>query len=484
MTKVRASKISSRARRSIEAALERSVHGLPKPTTVAAMHALVTAAMRRPVARSARPAYAGACRRALAHTDAPDELDAELAQRFSELTDLADEGVGGRAIFATDEWFAVAQNMLKPTPAVFDPDAFCEQGKVMDGWETRRRRTAGHDWAIVRLGLPGYVHGLEIDTAHFTGNQVPAVRVLGAEVGAAVDDDAWLGAGARDTLGVQGSASSAEQIGAAEAACAAAAEWHELLPISPLRPGYGADTGESVHRFRVPRGLATKRITHLRVNQHPDGGIARVRAWGVAAVDFHKALDPAAVGRVDLLSAMLGARALGCSNRHYGEPRNLLRPGRGENMGAGWETARNPGRPAVMEVDAQTGFVKMPGVCDWSVLRLAAVAKSIDEFVIDTNHFRGNYPESVLIEACDAPSARTADLLGSGRGAVEWRTLLPRTRVGPSAEHRFKSGAAFDGAAIGRVTHVRVSIFPDGGLMRVRALGEAAEPMPSPEPED
>ena len=95
--------------------------------------------------------------------------------------------------------------MLKPTPATFDPDTFCEQGKVMDGWETRRRRKVGHDWCVVKLGMPGHVHGLEVDTAWFTGNQVPAVRVLAAEI--AESDDAWLGP-RLPTLGVQGTAAS------------------------------------------------------------------------------------------------------------------------------------------------------------------------------------------------------------------------------------------------------------------------------------
>ena len=95
--------------------------------------------------------------------------DPGLATQFSELTNLADAQLGARVIFATDEWFAVGSCLLKPNEPEFDPNAFCEQGKVMDGWESRRRRTAGFDWCVVRLGLAGHVQGIEIDTAWFTG---------------------------------------------------------------------------------------------------------------------------------------------------------------------------------------------------------------------------------------------------------------------------------------------------------------------------
>ena len=116
-----------------------------------------------------------------------------------------------------------------------------------------------------------------------------------------------------------------------------------------------------------------------------------MRAWGIVARNYETDLAAAAVGTIDLLSALNGGRALGCSNKHYGEPRNLLRPGRGENMGAGWETARNPRRPAVLETDEVSGFVNMPGVRDWAVLRLAAVAGQIESLTIDTHFFRGNF---------------------------------------------------------------------------------------------
>lgn len=399
------------------------------------------------------------------------EEDERLASRFSSLTNLADARLGSRVLFATDEWFATADNLLKHTPPYFDPEEFCTQGKVMDGWESRRRRLAGHDWCVIRLGVAGYVHGIELDTAWFTGNQAPAAAVLAACIEGG-EDEAWLGP-PRSTLGVQGSCASPDEIAAAAAAVERAAEWVELIPISPLRSGYVEDE-HSVHRFAVPASAAGKRVTHLRLNQHPDGGIARLKAWGVVARDFDTELSAAAVGRIDLLSALNGGRAVGCSNQHYGEPRNLIRPERGMRMDDGWETARNPNRPAVIEKDGSTGLVHMPGVDDWCILRLGALTSGIDELVIDTSHFRGNYPESVRVEVADAPAATSAELLGGG---VEWKPLLRRTTVGPDADHSFRIGDGLERA--GRASHVRVTILPDGGIMRVRAFGEAVAPMPA-----
>jgi len=258
----------------------------------------------------------------------------------------------------------------------------------------------------------------------------------------------------------------------------------ELLPLSPLRPGYVED-GNSVHRFAVPPELAKRRLTTLRLNQHPDGGIARLRVWGIVSRHFEQELAHAAVGSVDLLSASLGGRAVGCSNRHYGEPRNLLQAGRGANMGEGWETARNPLRPAVISRDAETGMVDMAHAFDWSVLRLCAEASEIERLVIDTNHFRGNYPESVLIEACFAPTASTAELMKRGKtigqpelDGVDWQPLLERTKLGPSQEHHFDADQLAAGGR-GRISHLRLTILPDGGVMRVRAFGRAAAPLPA-----
>lgn len=437
-----------------------------------------------------------------------------------ELCDLAEARSGGAVQFATDEWFAVASNMLKTSAPAFDPNAFCTQGKVMDGWETRRKRTPGHDWCVIKLGMAGCVHGVEVDTAHFTGNQVPACSVWAASLDEA--DGEWLPAEfARGDLGEQGTCSTQAQIQAADEALHKAGEWCELVALERLRPGY---VGDSVHRFRVPPAMASKRMTHLRLNSYPDGGIARLRVWGTPVAHFEKEI--AAVGVANLASAALGARGVACSNKHYGVPRNLLREGRGVNMGDGWETARNPHRPLIFgpggkaksftapkslkRIPAPPGMPRSASApalmskrldltaaraeaneqmacdsiaeeeeeycaSDWCVLRLAAVADGAEELHLDTAHFRGNYPESASVEAIYSPHASTEDILS---GDAEWRTLLERTPLKPDTNHTFTraEGQLLD---VGKISHVRLHIFPDGGIMRLRLYSRACEPMPT-----
>jgi len=217
--------------------------------------------------------------------------------------------------------------------------------------------------------------------------------------------------------------------------------------------------------------------------------------WGDVSRDFATELK----GKVaDLAFVGNGGQGVGCSNRHYGSPGNIIQPGRGVNMGDGWETGRHQDRAAVVRVDPGTGLTTSTA-SDFAVLRLGAVCGGVQELVIDTNFFKGNFPESVKVDACCAPTATAADILascghghGGGASGVEWFPLLERTRVGPDAEHVFhapgggggaKSHGALSGASLGRaVSHVRVTIFPDGGIMRVKVIGKALSPMGVPLP--
>lgn len=398
-------------------------------------------------------------------------------------------GSNSKVIFATDEWFACADNLLTSGPPTFDPAAFCAQGKVMDGWESRRRRLPGHDWCILRLGLPGEVLGFEVDTTYFTGNQTPRVSIEVACLD--VDpDDAWMpGAVARAANGggVQGTACTPDEVAAAAAAVAAAGEWRTALAMSPLRPGVGTD---GVHWFAAAASDgSSRRVTHVRFNYFPDGGVARLRVWGAVRVSFDSLV---ARGATDLAALSSGGRGVCCSNAHYGAPRSLLQAGRGPNMGDGWETARHPHRPAIIELDPATGL-QLSALSDWAVVRLGAVARSVDSLLIDTHHFKGNYPESALVEALYAPAATDAEVealcaSSSSSSASGWFTLLPRTRLSADAEHRFARAGASSGDGDGlldstsegkAVSHVRISIFPDGGIMRLRVVGTAAEPLES-----
>ncbi|KAG5177400.1 galactose-binding domain-like protein [Tribonema minus] len=380
---------------------------------------------------------------------------------WCELTDLASSSVGGCIQFATDEWFAAADRLLLPQPAVFIPEDFTPYGKWMDGWESRRKRIAGHDWCIIKLGLPGQIVGIEIDTAHFTGNHAPRASVQGAYLDPEPEALATL---ARDWRTDRiGKAATAEQLRLAQSL--GSDKWTDLVPFTPLRPGYAESRR---HFFAVPAPAAAAAgaapppppapaFTHLRLNMYPDGGIARLRVRGVVRRDWAR-VPPRAV--LDLAAVENGGVALGCSDRHFGEPRNLILPGRGATMGDGWETARKPTRPAVLQVGAD-GLVEAPG-SDWAVIRLGT-AGEISRLVVDTHFFKGNFPESVAVDAAAAAGGNEGDLT-----ALPWRALLPRTKMGPDREHAFEGA---DLRRVGPVTHLRLTMFPDGGVMRLRAFG-------------
>ncbi|KAI8817995.1 galactose-binding domain-like protein [Fimicolochytrium jonesii] len=369
---------------------------------------------------------------------------------YSTLTNLSCASLRTHILFATDDFFAPAELFLNPSPPAFDPTTFTPFGKQMDGWETRRKRTAGHDWCIIQLGLPGMIHGFEIDTAFFTGNQAPGISVQ-----AAAFKPGEGGVSSLVRRSEIGTACTSSELQIAESV--GSDGWEELVPYTPLGPGY-----EATRYHYVESGNKRARFTHLRVNLFPDGGVARFRAYGVVSKDWE------AVGRgevVDLAHVENGGRAVSFSNAHYGHPRNLIAPGRSLTMAGGWETARNPDRPRIYQHDPQTGQLIIPGK-HWAILALGH-AGNVAEVEVDTHLFKGNFPESVVVEAADiAPS--DAHLATENSSSIPWFTLIPRTKLGPHAQVTF---GVEDGSKAKRVTHVRVTMFPDGGISRVRVRG-------------
>ncbi|KAJ3227009.1 hypothetical protein HK099_003632 [Clydaea vesicula] len=292
------------------------------------------------------------------------------------LNELANDCVGGKILFATDDFFQVAESMLLNGEPVWDLNKYTEFGKWMDGWETRRKRTPGHDWCILKLGLSGVIKGFVVDTAFFTGNNTPKVSIQGA----CLEDDKvnLLRRSEMGTRCTEEELKQAETIGSDK--------WEEILPKAPLKPGY-PETRENF--FAVDN---KKRFTHLRVNMFPDGGIARLRVFGEVSRDWSLvSLDEV----IDLVSIKNGGRALSFSNSHYGTPKNLIMPNRGAGMYDGWETARNPNRPEVFLV-GDDGQLICPGA-EWCVLKLGTKG-IVSKIEIDTAWFKGNYPESFTLE--------------------------------------------------------------------------------------
>jgi len=411
-----------------------------------------------------------------------------LTQNYS---NLVSEASNSRVLFATDEWFCPADNLIKDGPPIFVPDLYCEQGKVMDGWESRRRRDAGHDWCVIALGPMGGgdIYGVELDTAHFTGNQTPRISIHAMNCNAQSDDDLynWMPGAVRRLAqggGIQGTKKSHDSVLEADEVCKQF-EWTEILPMTELQPGYEETR---MHYFELDDHVCHKAtgITHIRVNYFPDGGVARLRLWGYPSSQESKeciggnALPSAKdYCHPELSLDSNGGKGLACSNKHYGVPDYLIQKSYGKDMGDGWETARNPLRPPILVKDPVTQLVDSP-LMDWAVLKLGmgGTKEGISRIILDTKHFKGNYPESVLVEGCCASDTNASDesvcaaTPERNDTAVEWFPLLPRNKMGPDQEHEFLEQDLVNTTR--DVSHLRVRIYPDGGLSRVRVYGPAA----------
>ncbi|XP_063434625.1 allantoicase-like [Mytilus trossulus] len=365
--------------------------------------------------------------------------------QFTDLNNLVAEQTGAKVVFATDDWFAVTENLLKADEPVFKVGVFTEYGKWMDGWETRRKRIPGHDWCIIQLGVPGVIVGVDIDTSFFTGNYTPKASIQAA----CLENLPSL----PDRKGKMGTAATESQLKLMNRL--GSQNWDEILPSTALKPGYKT----SCHNFFDIK--YNKRITHIRLNMFPDGGIARLRVYGRASPDWKKISYQQ---MVDLAAMENGGICVGYSDVHFGHARNLIQPGRAETMADGWETARKPGRPAILEADSQ-GILQVPGQ-DWSMFRLGHPGV-ITKIEIDTNHFKGNYPDSCTIEACYVNDDKENEIKQIFNGHP-WKTLLAPKKL--KAHHRqFFSGKDLNNCGV--ISHVRLSMAPDGGISRMRLWG-------------
>ncbi len=323
---------------------------------------------------------------------------------FTNLTDLASERLGGKVLACSDDFFAEKENLIKPGRGIFIADKYTDRGKWMDGWESRRKRTAGHDWCIIQLATSGKIHGVDIDTNHFLGNHPPYASLEAVNISSTGPID-W------DKV-----------------------QWKEILERSPLQPG-----SQNQHE------VADRSIyTHVKLHIYPDGGVARLKIYG----EVHKDWSKGDLNEVlDLAAATNGARSILCNDMFFSHMDNLIMPGRGVNMGDGWETKRN----------------RTPNNRDWVIIRLAHRG-NIEKILIDTCHFKGNYPDSCLIEGCDIPY-KDENKLDSK--VIHWSTLLPQSKLNADHEHIFENEISTKGP----FTHVRLSIFPDGGISRMRLYG-------------
>jgi allantoicase len=323
--------------------------------------------------------------------------DNEGLEKF---VNLASPRLGTVVEAASDDFFGEKSRLIQDSEPVFVPGKYDVNGKWMDGWETRRRRGLGHDWCLVRLGVPGVLSAIDLDTRHFTGNYPPAASVEGS-----ADDRPD-----------------------------ASARWRTLVPTSPLGPN-------ARHLFPVADAEPVK---WLRLSIYPDGGVARLRAYGAAV------FDPTTLpsgGEVELSAVKYGGRVLGYSDAHYGDPWVILTDGRGRDMGDGWETRRR----------------REPGH-DWMVIALG-VPGTIARLEIDTAHFKGNFPDKVSVQACRVDAGTDRSIICQ---SMFWPDLMSPRNVEADTIHMFGTEHL---ATLDRVTHVRLNIHPDGGISRFRAFG-------------
>lgn len=330
--------------------------------------------------------------------------EAFQSQIVLKYTDVVGEKLGGSIVSYSDQWFADADNLIKPKPPVRDATRFTHAGAWYDGWETRRHNTAEADWVVIKLGVSSAkIIGAEVDTAFFNGNHAPHISVEGVHVAHDSElEDAGL-------------------------------KWEAIITKTECGPSQR-------HFFVRDEGITEKNYTHFRLRMYPDGGIARFRLYGTVVP-----IRPADLSTVlDLASVKNGGVAVKVSDQHFGSADNLLLPGRGHDMSDGWETKRS----------------RTAGHVDWVVIKLGAPAK-IQNIVVDTAHFRGNFPQKVNLKGYKGDDVPAFD-------SSSWTELVGDSKTGPDKEHTFEVSGD------GIYTHVLLTIIPDGGVKRVKVNGTIA----------
>lgn len=334
-----------------------------------------------------------------------DEIDSTFKSRY---TDLISAPLGSKILSFSDEWFAAAENLLTPTPPIRKPGVFTHAGAWYDGWETRRHNTDPADWVVIRLGTAsGKVAGVEIDTAFFNGNHAPEIAVEGTFITSEAEEEAVKKPDYRG--------------------------WETILGKQECGPSQR-------HAWQL-ESITEKAYTHVRLLMFPDGGIARFRLYGVAVPVFPQS----AADVFELSATVMGGVATSCSDQHFGTKDNLLLPGRGKDMGDGWETKRTRGEHV-----------------DWVIVKLGTKGQ-IESVVVDTAHFRGNFPQKVQVFAGDFDKEPVHDDAG-------WTEILAPQKSGPDVEKEYKEELKeVNGKGY---THAKLVIIPDGGVKRFRVFGK------------
>ena len=319
----------------------------------------------------------------------------------NELIDLAQSRLGTKIVYKTDEFFAPAKRIINPWPPVFKEGVFDKHGKWMDGWETRRKRGKGYDYLILKLGKPGKIYKVDVDTSYFSGNQPSKISLEACFTKKNIPDSNC--------------------------------KWTKILNKKKTKPN-------SHHFFNIKNKSI---FTHVKLNIYPDGGVARIRIYG--SMQINKKFGNKII---NLTSVLNGATPIACNNEHFGRAENILAPGMGKNMGDGWETRRSRGK----------NF-------DWLILKCAKPGK-ISKIQIDTHHFKGNYPDKCSLQAAYINKKISSKSIVNK--SKKWKLLLNKVKLNAHKKHNFKNTLMKNN----KVNYIRINIFPDGGISRIRAFGK------------
>ena len=313
---------------------------------------------------------------------------------------LAEPRLGSKVIFKTDDFFASANRIINSDPPIFKEGVFDKHGKWMDGWETRRKRSKGHDYLILKLGKAGRISKVDIDTSYFSGNQPTKVSI-----------EACF---SKKNLPSKNS------------------KWTKILKKKSTK-------ANSHHFFNIKNKSV---FTHIKLNIYPDGGVARLRIYGSMEI---KKINKKKI--INLASVLNGASVIAYNNEHFGKAENILAPGSGKNMGDGWETRRSRGKNL-----------------DWLILKCAAAGK-IKKIQIDTHHFKGNYPDMCSLQATYLNGKISAKSIVNQ--SKKWKLLLNKVKLHAHKKHNFQNKLMKNK----KVNYIKINIFPDGGISRIRVFG-------------
>ena len=316
------------------------------------------------------------------------------------MINLADPKIGSKVIFRTDEFFAPAHRILKTDNPIFKEGLFDKHGKWMDGWETRRRRSKGYDYLILKLGKPGRIFNVDIDTTHFNGNQPTYTSVDGCFSKNKPN---------KNTI------------------------WFKVFSKKKLGPNKN-------HNFASKNRSI---FNYIRLNIFPDGGVARIRLYGkinMENINLNKK-------NINLTSVLNGASIIGCNNEHFGRAENIIAPGKAKNMGDGWETRRSRGK----------NF-------DWLIIKFGK-SGLIKKLEIDTHHFKGNYPDTCSIQTANIAKNVSNNFIV--RNSKKWKYILNKSKLSANKKHVFKKFLL----RRNKENLLRINIYPDGGISRIRAFG-------------